>query len=1004
MKRPPFPCVCLAFGIALFAVVPLSRAAAAPPLPEEILSALPASQQARLPQGHYRLVHAWEAERPENHLTGRAVADPGASGAQAWEARPQDPANRHLIFGPYLDTPPGHYVAFFRLRRLEDCEDDLTATLDACVGQVKTLAVQEVWTGDLARDRYVQIPLTFSSPGGRLECRVFWNGYAGLRVDRVALYALEGLPAGAEPWRAPSAAPSGKPNDLPYPEEARSFAGLFPRAPQPDKRQLAFDLRSQSADRQLLLLSLQGLVNRERPTLHAILDETDRQWLDWLKHLGWVERVETVDDPMSLVDRYRDRLRGVIIYDPRLSSTRNVGMMLASVKDALPASPQLARALGLPILEDLRGRWRTHAEAYRWAFATLWPQLNHSVLACLHPGQSTGLRDYLYQHRIFTFWITGPIDGALPGGDPTAEALALEQILARTPANIPVLGFPWAGDGIGIGEGGGVRLFAEFGKFLVGAVGVSNLSVHSGFPAPELRQKRPPAPPLQPGKVYLTWLMSDGDNLPVLSRGNFPGLWRSPERGRVPVAWSLSPCAALLIPGIAHWYFTQASPNDVFVGAVSGVGYTYPDDYGQRFEPSARARLLGDFLRLTREALPASGLRQIWIMGASDPGTIRRYAAEIPGLNAIFPDYGKRMDRYDELFYPSARGVPVFHACTHWEEGATRTRKIELLLDQVRAATPRERPAFLHGFIWNWGADLSLLPEVMERLGPEYAAVAPDHLAELARQSLARQQVRLLCPPEVVAIAGHPVRFPVQALNATDTGLTFHARITGGLTASGAAPSQGSLPPHEARKILLHGEPAGSELRLALSGPWGEHVRALELQIIPASELAGPLPARASLRFADRFPAWGLSHRSGEALADPSAPGGRVWSAVAARTAPGHIVFGPYKPVPKGRYLALFRLKRTGEPASGTDGDWARIDVHAPGSSRDSANRALAIADCPLQAWRAFPLEFNHSGGPLETRIFWPGHASLSASEIVLWELVPDPGEDSPSSSSSAPD
>ena len=103
------------------------------------------------------------------------------------------------------------------------------------------------------------------------------------------------------------------------------------------------------------------------------------------------------------------------------------------------------------------------------------------------------------------------------------------------------MGFPWTGDDVGIGEVGGVRLFTQYGKFMLRALGVGNLSVNSGYSDPLLKQRPAPVPVLQPNKIYVTWLMSDGDNLPVLVRGNFPQILRDKARGHVPIAWSLSP-------------------------------------------------------------------------------------------------------------------------------------------------------------------------------------------------------------------------------------------------------------------------------------------------------------------------------------------------------------------------------------------------------------------------------------------------------------------------------
>lgn len=953
-------------------------------LPDALVREVPAND--KLPQGNYRLIRAWEAETSVNHLTGRAVDDASASGGKAWEARlGVDTTDRHMIYGPYLDVPAGNYVAFFRLKLPEAIDDDIVASIDATVATgAKNLGMRNVWTGDLACDRYVQIPFAFHSPGGILECRLIWNGFASLRLDQVTLFALEGLGALIPDARAPSAEPSGKPDNLAYRAETRPFPEVFPRAQKPMPRLTVMDLKKQPYDKRLLMLCVQGLVNRERPSLYALFAETDRQWLDWMKKRGWVEGEDAVADPLSLVARYRDRIKGAVIYDSRLAASKNVAMMVASVRDGVAVSPRLARELGLPVLEDLRGRWKTNAEAYRWAFDTLWPQQNHFVMACLHSDRASGLRDYLYQQRVFTFWISGPIDGAQPGGDPTAEARVMETILAQAPANIPVLGFPWSGDDVGIGEGGGVRLLAQYAKFLVGAVDVGNLSVHSGYDIPTFKQRRTPAPALQPDKVYLTWLMSDGDNLPVLYLHNFPQLWRDPNRGRVPIAWSLSPSAALLMPAVVDYYFETATANDAFVSAVSGIGYTYPEDFAQRFTPEARTRLFGDFLGLTRRYLPRSDLKEMWIMGISQPEMISRYAAEIPEIDAIFPDYGKRLDRYDETFYPVARGVPVFHAVTHWEENVSRARKVDSFVEQIRAATPPERPAFLHAFIWNWGADLSVLPEVMQRLGPDYIAVGPDHLAALAKQSLSKQHVRIGTAPRVAVVEGRPAVFQATVHNTTGTPLAFRAAVTEGLRAAEVAPARGEIPAYQSATITCRGQPSGSALRLSLSGDWGDCAKSVALQTVPARELAGAVPDGATLGFTDSFSAAGLSHRAGASASDPTSASGNVWTAQPGRDKAGHIVFGPFKSFPAGHYLALFRIKRTGAG----NGALARIDIHLGGEKGDSGARSIAAGDAPLNEWRSYPLEFTIGAGGLETRVYWPGTAPIAVDEILVWKIV----------------
>jgi len=211
------------------------------------------------------------------------------------------------------------------------------------------------------------------------------------------------------------------------------------------------------------------------------------------------------------------------------------------------------------------------------------------------------------------------------------------------PANSPIMSYPWAAKDVGMGEGPGVTLFAEFGKYLVGSIDCTNLSVHSGIRLGTLRPKTPPRPRLDQGKVYVSFIMSDGDNLPVLTVSNFPQLWTDPNRGKIPIGWTMTPAAWLLMPDVMSYYYSTATANDAFLGAVSGFGYTYPDSYGIRYRDEDRDRVFDGFLDLTGKYMQAAGLRSIWIMNATRPERIRRYADRIPELEGIYPDYGRRV-------------------------------------------------------------------------------------------------------------------------------------------------------------------------------------------------------------------------------------------------------------------------------------------------------------------------------------------------------------------------
>jgi hypothetical protein len=704
-----------------------------------------------------------------------------------------------------------------------------------------------------------------------------------------------------------------------------------------------------------------------------------------MRKKNWIQGTEPVSHAKELLARFQDRVKGMVITDPQLPATKNVATMIAGVKDAVVVSPRLAKQLSLPVLDDLRGRWQTSAEAYRWAYENLWDGLNHHLLACLWP-EYMSLRDYLVQNKAIILWLPGRIDGARKYSRPEEEVRLIEDLLAKLAPNIPVMGYSWAGKDVGIGEGPGVTLFAEFGKYLVGTVNCSNLSVHSGIPGIKFEQRVPPPPTLQKDKVYLSVIISDGDNLPVLTTYNFPQLWKDPLRGQMPLGWTISPSAALLIPDIADYYYSTATPNDCFLGAVSGVGYTYPDSYGKRFKETDRAGVFDGFLDQTRVNMEHMAMKSIWIMGITRPELIQRYAERIPFLEAIFPDYGRRVANYGEATYPVVRNVAVFHAANGWKQDVSREEQIAGIVSQIQSFTPSERPAFLHLFIWNWGcgASLSLIRDVLQRLGPEYLAVRPDHMAALYRQYLTEHPVLIRVPQTLSLIEGSAITFSARVWNTTDKPLDVRTHVASGMERAAVSPEVSRIGPWQTAAVEITGTPSADTVALEWTGAFGTERTIMACHRVSRKEILGALPATATLRFVRLLEAEQLSHRSGKEEKDASASGQAVWSAVRGETAPGHIVYGPYSTLPEGKYLALFRMKRTGEGTVLL----AVLDA-GPAGGKGSTVREVRADELPLGEYRSIPIVFSHSAGPFETRVMWPGNASISVDSIGVWEIAP---------------
>lgn len=560
---------------------------------------------------------------------------------------------------------------------------------------------------------------------------------------RATLYVLEhkGLTSSSKAAiiRARSAREyrsSVPPGDLPVPHIGPQQS-VFPKCPTPAHELTVVDVRTAPLDMRLAIASLQGIVNRKQPRLYLIADavytnpQTDERWLNWMQTRGDIKSVRRPSTPGEALQIFREEVSGCVVTDPAISASVNVASMLASVKKAILASPEMANRLKWSVVMDLRGKWKTNAEAYEWAFRYLWPRLNHRVLASIAP-EWIGPRDYAISTNAFTYWITGRIDGATRGGASLEERKVIGELLQAMPPGCGVVGAPYNGEGVGIQEGPGVEMWSRYAKFLSWSGEVNNLSVYSGTQPPTFRSPQPRTLTLDASKVYCCFLISDGD-APINWYRFFPAAyWDDANRGAFPLTWSVGPTVYDLMPNIMDYYYRKATENDAFVCAVSGVGYCFGDVYGRQYaQPD---RLFDAFLDVTHQYCQHMDLCAVWTH--STTGTrLRSVAERVPGLVCLLPDYGLQAGVDYERANEMVSGLPVFRALTTFDPKVWGDQVIENMLSDIRHATPEHRPAFMHVFVQCYPWTPTMLRTLLDRLGPGYVPVLPQQLAELFRHS-----------------------------------------------------------------------------------------------------------------------------------------------------------------------------------------------------------------------------------------------------------------------------
>ncbi len=493
---------------------------------------------------------------------------------------------------------------------------------------------------------------------------------------------------------------------------------VFPKSAMPEHLHV-LEAYDESEEVKLMLASLQGVVNKTVPRIYLLYTSGEFDPLfdheeDWLEHMeaNYGVTSQEEDTPWTLLERFREEVKGAVVFDPDLPGSINVATVMSGLSGLLVIHPNLIEAvtgLGVPVVSDLRGRWTDNIQMYRWAHDQLWPLCNRRVLAFVTEDLPVS-RDYLICHNIFCVNLNYHI--------PEERAL-LEEVLAAAPRNIPVLG--WA-----IDELIGVATFSRYGKFHVANDHVPNLSVHSGLPAREYTQHHAvDVPPLE-NKIYVSYGITDGDSMSFTHRWGRTN-WDDPARGDIPLAWETAPGLMDMAPGILDYYFTTATENNLFVCPVSGIGYMYPNLYPD----------LDRFLEITLPYYQALDLNIQWILNddMTFPDRIlNRYHDFLNPLGFLI-DYWATGDLG---YYYTSRGTPVLRCQYVFLLGDRE--QVEAILREKKAQKPfvsPDRPMFVYIGANGWKVTPSYLKELSDGLDEEYQVVRADTMMRL--MNLARE-------------------------------------------------------------------------------------------------------------------------------------------------------------------------------------------------------------------------------------------------------------------------
>lgn len=475
-----------------------------------------------------------------------------------------------------------------------------------------------------------------------------------------------------------------------------------------------------------MLISLQGLANKSGPNVYALYQE---DWpftyvhsvFDFYKDRRYYtfRELRTPRDAVRALKRYA---KGYVVWDKKVRTSLIVAFTVAGLEDAVVVSEDqipLMNEAGLSMVEDFRGTFegKTDAQIYTWAYEQYWHRCSKEFIIWLGGEHGTVMRpavaDWGIKQRVFF--------NDLSSRPSASEEYALaDRLLSEMKPMSMVMGWHSYAKDL---EEEHLTLTSKYGHRVEGLHTLPNLSfsaqipVSPGFQFKNNHHVKPGVSIVPEKKVYVTCIQTDGIGL---------GAWLKPGRGEIPYAWEVLMNYVWMAPGMAEYFYTMATPNDYFIGCLSGPGYLYPKAVPPQYLPK--------LIALAREQMKILDLKAFetmdWSEGSEVEGNtdltksvMNAYYEGMPEaigfVNGYGPGYtftvrdGRPWVSYDYYLSPER---PEADAVADLQELATINSR---------------RPYFLLLHIREY-SDIKRVKGILDKLGPEFEVVPLDVFLTMA--------------------------------------------------------------------------------------------------------------------------------------------------------------------------------------------------------------------------------------------------------------------------------
>jgi hypothetical protein len=477
------------------------------------------------------------------------------------------------------------------------------------------------------------------------------------------------------------------------------------------------------------LVSLQGVVNRNEPRLYFIYPgdwdfKFTRPVFEFLRNSKGFEfrGLTGLDEALR---HFSDQLNGFVIWDPGVRTSLIVAYTIAGLENALVVTEaQLAsvQAQGMQEICDLRDVFvgMTDAQIYQWAFERYWDRCSRDYVVWLGGEHGKvmkpGVADWgMYKRAFFTDLSARP-------GDTEEYALANKLLAGQNPQSYVFGWHSYRKDT----EGEHVTLTSSHGLRMEGLHTLPNMSFSSQIP-------------VSPGFEFKNnHTVRDGDECPAANKVYVAciqtdclgiGAWTEPGRGEIPYSWEVTMNWVWLAPAMMEFFYSQATPEDYFIGALSGPGYMYPGAVPPDILPGHIAdayKLMQKLDLRVFEIMDFSRIRQDGGTPDLSPEIVKEYYAGMPGaigfVNGYFPAHTFTVEN----------GVPL----VSFDYYLSPTRPEEEAEGDIRelAVVNEKRPYFLLIHVRNF-SDIRRVVRILDRLPDEFEVIPLDRFLKMAGEN-----------------------------------------------------------------------------------------------------------------------------------------------------------------------------------------------------------------------------------------------------------------------------